>query len=195
MKILIIMFTLVPFQLWAYESNEAMNLVINCITLGQDYKPDGGAFTIATTQTKYNADPREITSLRNVKNVDFLKDYNVINLRMGSKKDAPSELADFSLTLSPPKEKVVANAEWTNQISIDSGFNIGEDATSMKLPNSFVYKIRNKLGMKIAEDELLSAEASEGKVGYIKITLEDGHDKYLSRIQCGTDSDLRISWE
>ena len=127
--------------------------------------------------------------------MDFLKDYKVLDLRIGVKKDAPSEAADFTLTLSPPREKIVANDDWTNQISINSGFNIDEDATSMKLPNSIMYKVRNTLGMKIAEDELLAAEESQGKVGHIKITLENGYNKYISRIQCGTDSDLRIPWE
>lgn len=167
---------------------------INCITLNKDYKPDGGSFDLRKSVSgKASSD-----AISNIKNVAILQGWELQNLKhkvckrkgMENSKDFENsyEICGFSSKLSSGNEK--------DELVIESGFNIKEDACSALEEESLVQKLRAFVIKDFVEVERLKLEQANNKVGHIFIYKDGRLDpKSIVRIQCESRSNNGIHVE
>lgn len=164
---------------------------IKCITLGENYRPDGGSFVI---QKSIGNIKSTLPAITQIKEVSFLEGFE------GRSQDVSHTLCKRQgMEKSPDFENSYeicgASANLTNKdgrsMVISSKFNINEDACSTTKPDGFVHTIRSYLIEGFEEEERLKIEFKENKVGHIFMNDKKGQ-KVIKRIQCGSESNNTI---
>ncbi len=164
---------------------------IKCITLNDDYKPDGGSFSVKKAIGKIGGSDTVITEKKNVSFLDDFKTEQKDIVHTLCKQDGKEKSSEYENSYEICGFQMnLVNKEGASLV-ISSSFNIDETDCQAELPQDLVHKIRSYLIKGFAEEARLKAELSEKKVGHIFFQDKRGQ-KVIKRIQCGSESDNRI---
>lgn len=164
---------------------------IKCVTLNDDYKPDGGSFIVKKVMGKIEGPDSVITEKKNVSFLDKFKTNQKDIMHTLCKQKGMEESIDYENSYEICGFQMNVVNEEGSSLVISSSFNIDENDCQAEVPQDVVHKIRSYLIKGFAEEARLKAELSEKKVGHIFYQDKKGQ-KVVRRIQCGSESENKI---
>lgn len=164
---------------------------IKCITLGDNYKADGGSFII---QKSIENRKSTLPAIAEVKETSLFDGFKATNQEVSHtlcKKKGMEKSTDFENSYEICGVSINLAKEDGATMTLSSKFNINEDACSTTQPNGIIHSLRSYLIEGFEEEEKLKIELKENKVGHIFIKNKHGK-QFIKRIQCGSESDNQL---